>query len=204
VADDFSRPLAVPIQGSALAGALLSRLGWQVRMDGLPRRQGVIIVYPHTSNWDFLLLLLAKWAVGLPLRFWGKDSLFTLPLLGRWLVWIGGVPVQRDSPQGVVADMVHTLKESRASNTFFWLALAPEGTRKFTPGWRSGFYQVALGAGVPLGICCVNYADKVVDVAQFFQLTGDVASDMQRIALAFQQAAAKYPALAAPIRIIEK
>lgn len=204
VPDDFSRPLPVAVAGSSLARALLSLLGWQVRMQGLPGRQGVIVVYPHTSNWDFFILVLTKWAVGLPIRFWGKDSLFAIPLAGRWLRWVGGVPVKRDSPMGVVGAMVQTLEHSREAGTFFWLALAPEGTRKRTPGWRSGFYLVAWGADVPVGICSLNYAQKTVDVSHFYQLTGDVRADMQRLGSALTQAAGKHPELASPIELIQR
>jgi 1-acyl-sn-glycerol-3-phosphate acyltransferase len=202
--DDFPRPLAVPAQGSALARRLLLLLGWQLRMDGLPARQGVMVVYPHTSNWDFLYMVLAKWAVGFPMKFWGKASLFDIPLAGRWLAWVGGVPIRRDSPRGAVGEMVRTLEQSRDQDAFFWLALAPEGTRKWTPGWRSGFYQVACGARVPLGVCTVDYRNKTIDISHYFALSGDVAADMQRIATALQGASGKHPALAAPIQIMEK
>jgi len=67
---------------SALARVLLSLLGWKLVFEGLPSRQGVVIVYPHTSNWDFVFLILAKWSAGIPVRFWGKDSLFKWPVLG--------------------------------------------------------------------------------------------------------------------------
>ena len=204
MADDFPRPLAVPVRGSALARGLLALLGWQFRMDGLPARQGVMVVYPHTSNWDFLYMVLAKWAAGFPMKFWGKASLFNIPLAGRWLRWIGGVPIRRDSPRGVVGEMVRTLEQARASDCFFWLALAPEGTRKRTAGWRSGFYQVALGAQVPLGVCCVSYSQKTIDISHYFVLSDDVATDMQRIAKALHNANGKHPELAAPIRITEK
>lgn len=72
---------------------MLARLGWQVRFDGFPHPQGVAIVYPHTSNWDFVVLLLAKWAIGMPASFWGKDTLFRVPLLGAWMRWLGGIPL---------------------------------------------------------------------------------------------------------------
>jgi 1-acyl-sn-glycerol-3-phosphate acyltransferase len=202
--DDFVRPHPVQLHGSALARALLALLGWRVRTDGLPSRQGVFIVYPHTSNWDFVMLVLAKWAVGLPVRFWGKDSLFRIPLLGAWLSWLGGVPVNRSAAHGMVGDMVQTLRQCQATQRFFWLALAPEGTRKWTPGWRSGFYQVALGAGVPLGVCSLNYQHKTVDISQFLRLSGELAADMQRIAAALEDTAGKRAELAAPIRILEK
>ena len=166
-----------------MARRVLGWLGWRLHIDGLPAKQGVIIVYPHTSNWDFISLV---------------------PVLGQWLRWLGGVPVDRRSPRGMVGEMVRTLQDSRAQDRFFWLALTPEGTRKWTPGWRSGFYQVALGAGVPLGICRVNYADKTVHVMDFLQLSGHLGSDMQRIAEALGGAHGKHPALAAPIQMMSK
>lgn len=201
---DFSKPYPVQLRGSALACKVFESLGWQVHCDGLPTKQGVLVVYPHTSNWDFVLLILAKWAVGLDLKFWGKDSLFRLPILGVWLRWLGGVPVQRESPHGIVGSMVRTMAHCKANDTYMWLALTPEGTRKWTSGWRSGFYQVALGAQVPLGICSVNFSEKTVQVSQFYTLSGDVQADMLRIAQAFDGATGKHPAQAAPIRLIEK
>jgi 1-acyl-sn-glycerol-3-phosphate acyltransferase len=204
VLDDFPRPHPVQMHGSMLARKLFEILGWRIAFDGLPARQGVLIVYPHTSNWDFFILILAKWAVGLPLKFWVKDSLFALPVLGTWLHVLGGVPVERSSSHGIVGDMVRTMGENRARDTYFWLALTPEGTRKRTSGWRSGFYQVALGAGVPLGACCVNYREKTVVVSCFYQLSGDVHADMPRVAQAFQSAVGKYAAQAAPILLLEK
>jgi 1-acyl-sn-glycerol-3-phosphate acyltransferase len=202
--DDFPRPHPVQLQGSAVARSLFEALGWRIAYEGLPARQGVLIVYPHTSNWDFFILLLAKWVVGLPLKFWVKDSLFGLPVLGSWLRWLGGVPVERTSPHGIVGEMVRTLEQYRARDAFFWLALTPEGTRKRTAGWRSGFYQVALGAGVPVGTCCVNFRDKTVVVSHFYKLSGEVQADMQRIAQAFHGAVGKHATQAAPIHMIEK
>ena len=79
------------LHGSSVARALLRLAGWRLRFDGLPGKQGVLIVYPHTSNWDFPLGLLVKWAVGIQITFWGKDSLFRVPVFGAWLRWLGGV-----------------------------------------------------------------------------------------------------------------
>lgn len=204
MADDFSRPLTVALRGSRMARAFLACCGWRVSGEGLPGLQGLVVVYPHTSNWDFVMLVLARWALGLPAKFWGKDSLFAVPLLGAWLRWMGGVPVNRDAPRGVVGEMARVLEQNRSRQSFFWLALAPEGTRKLTAGWRSGFYQLALAAKVPVGVCSLNYARKTIELENFFLLSGDVQTDMQRIALVLQSAAAKHPELAAPIRLIEK
>jgi 1-acyl-sn-glycerol-3-phosphate acyltransferase len=192
---------AIRLQGSALARAALVALGWRVVFDGLPARQGVLIVYPHTSNWDFMFGLLAKWAIGFPVSFWGKDSLFKAPLFGRWMRWVGGVPVDRHHPRGVVGQMVERIKAAKASDEFFWLALAPEGTRSRGEHWRSGFYQVALGADVPLGLAYFDFVDKVVGVETFIKLSGDEAADMAEIAKHLGHRRGKKPHLAAPVRL---
>ena len=95
------------LRGSTLARALLRLAGWRILFDGLPAAQGVAIVYPHTSNWDFVVGLLAKWGIGIPVTFWGKDSLFRIPLLGRWMRWVGGVPVDRASAHGFTHQARH-------------------------------------------------------------------------------------------------
>jgi 1-acyl-sn-glycerol-3-phosphate acyltransferase len=194
----------VSLQGSALANALLRAFGWRVAFDGLPSRQGVLIVYPHTSNWDFVVGLLAKWSIGIPVAFWGKDSLFALPLFGRWMRWVGGVPVDRRSPGGVVAQMVERMRAAKARDEFFWLALAPEGTRSYSDHWRSGFYRVALDAAVPLGLAYFDFVDKVVGVDAFIRLSGDADADMAAIARHLGHRRGCKPHLAAPIRLPAK
>jgi len=191
----------VQLTGSRIARAALRLLGWQLDFDGLPARQGVIAVYPHTSNWDFPLGLLAKWAIGIPVAFWGKDSLFRIPLFGAWMRWLGGVPVDRKSPRGVVGDMVERMKAARERGDFLWLALAPEGTRSHGAGWRSGFYHVAVGASVPLGVAHFDYASRRIGVSTFLQLSGDPEADMAEIAKAVGWAKGYRPQLAAPIRL---
>jgi 1-acyl-sn-glycerol-3-phosphate acyltransferase len=192
---------SVQLQGSALATAVLRLFGWRVLFDGLPAKQGVLIVYPHTSNWDFPVGLLAKWSIGFPLAFWGKDSLFKLPVFGRWMRWVGGVPVDRTSPRGVVVDTVARFEAARQHDAFFWLALSPEGTRSYRNGWRSGFYQVALQAGVPLGLAYFDYVDKVVGVVAFMQLSGDRDADMAAIAGHLAHRRGRKPHLATPVRL---
>ena len=198
---DFPTPYPLQFRGSRLARWVLGLAGWKVHFEGLPALQGVLVVYPHTSNWDFIVMILAKWSVGVPVRFWGKDSLFRLPLFGRWLRWLGGIPVLRRAPQGVVAPMVQRLREAAERDEFFWLALSPEGTRARTEGWRSGFYQVALGAGVPIGLAYIDYPSRRVGLAGFLQLCGEPASDLAAIAERLAHHRGKRPALAAPIRL---
>jgi len=108
-------PMAHPVtfKGSRLARWILKAFGWKLAFDGFPTLQGVAIVYPHTSNWDFPVGILAKWALGIPANFWGKDSLFKFPVMGAWMRWIGGVPIDRSSPKGVVAEMVQVFDQHK-------------------------------------------------------------------------------------------
>ncbi|MBP7308858.1 MAG: 1-acyl-sn-glycerol-3-phosphate acyltransferase, partial [Polaromonas sp.] len=85
-----------------MASRILNWMGWQVKFDGFPTMQGIAVVYPHTSNWDFPVMLMMKWAYGIPVMFWGKDSLFKWPLIGSWMRWLGGIPVKRTVAGGVV------------------------------------------------------------------------------------------------------
>jgi 1-acyl-sn-glycerol-3-phosphate acyltransferase len=189
----------VQLRGSRVALALLRLAGWQLDFDGLPARQGVLVVYPHTSNWDFPVGMLAKWAMGFPAMFWGKDSLFRIPLFGRWLSWIGGVPVDRGAPGGIVPDMVQRLRTARERDDFYWLVLAPEGTRSWRPAWRSGFYRVTVGAGVPLGLAHIDYGRRRVGVHSCLRLCGEVEADMAEIARRLGPARGYRPQLASPI-----
>ena len=191
----------VQLKGSALARAVLRLAGWRLLFNGLPARQGVLIVYPHTSNWDFPVAMLAKWAVGLQVTFWGKDTLFKLPLFGRWLRWLGGVPVDRQSANGIVGQMASALTAARENGGFMWLALSPEGTRKYSAAWRSGFYHVAQQAGVPLALVYLDYREREIGVQHFLRLTGDVPADMAAIASVLSGRSGRNPVQAAPIRL---
>ena len=162
----------VTFKGSRLARWILKMLGWRLDFEGFPTRQGVAIVYPHTSNWDFPIGMLAKWALGIPAHFWGKDSLFKFPVIGAWMRWVGGIPIDRGSSRGVVGQMVHVFEQHKQNDQLLWLALAPEGTRSHTPGWRSGFYQLALGAQVPLALVKLDWGQRRFTVMDFYELTG--------------------------------
>lgn len=204
-APDRPQPITVlPLhpKGSPTARAVLKMMGWTLDFEGLPGRQGVLALYPHTSNWDFVMAMLAKWAIGMPVAFWVKHSLLQVPVLGRWVRWIGGVAVRRDGPQGAVRGMQQQMEDARREGRFMWLALAPEGTRSLTTGWRSGFYQVATRAGVPLALGHVDYQRKHVGILGFLQLSGDVDADMAAIAAAFADVHPYAPHLAGPVRLL--
>lgn len=189
----------VQFKGSALARWLLHLAGWRVTFEGLPALQGVVVAYPHTSNWDFIVGILAKWTMGIPAHFWAKDSLFRVPLFGAWLRWVGGLPVDRSGARGAVGQTVDTFRKYARDHRLLWLAAAPEGTRKWTPGWRSGFYQVALGAGVPVGIVRLDWGRREVRFVDFITLNGNEADDFARLAAAFEGARGYHPEQGSPI-----
>jgi 1-acyl-sn-glycerol-3-phosphate acyltransferase len=188
-------------RGSTLARLILRLMGWQVHFQGLPALQGVIVVYPHTSNWDFPVGVLAKWATGIEAKFWGKHTLFRIPLFGGWLRWLGGVPVDRAAARGVVEQMVEVFDRKRQAGEYFWLALTPEGTRSWRPAWRSGFYRVTQAARVPILLASLDYGRKQVRVVDVIELSGQVDEDMKRISQAFEGCTGRRPELAAPIRL---
>jgi len=129
---------------------LLTRAGWRFEGEWPNLAKFVTIVAPHTSNWDFPVGLAAKWALGFDAHWWGKDTLF-LPPLGWFMRANGGIPVDRKNSSKVVDKTI----EGFRTNAQFALVLAPEGTRRKVTQWRSGFWHVAKGAGVP--ICCVAF-----------------------------------------------
>ncbi len=202
VTRDFFPPFAIQFSGSAFARWLLRRIGWQIHFDGLPGLQGVFAVYPHTSNWDFVVLVLVKWATGLPARFWAKDKLFRVPVFGRWLRFLGGMPVERNSPQGLVGQTVVHFADCKSRGAYFWLGVAPEGTRKASPGWRSGFYQTTVQAQVPLCLVKLDYEKREVRIENFIALKGEPELDFARIEKIFEGVGAYRPRNAAPVRLL--
>ena len=187
--------LPIQFKGSKLALKILDVLGWRVLFRGLPTAHGVIVVYPHTSNWDFCIGILAKWAIGIELRFLAKDSLFSFPILGSWLRFLGGFPVNRSSPQGYVNDLAKEMCDQEYS----WVVFTPEGTRKHTPGWRSGFYRVAIKARVPIGMAVIDYSTKEIGVADFFVPTGKAEDDLNILRQFYSGRVGYRPESAAPI-----
>jgi 1-acyl-sn-glycerol-3-phosphate acyltransferase len=192
------RPWAVKLLGALGWTLQLERLPAQIE-DGQPVSRGVIIAYPHTSNWDGLIGWLAVVGSGLKVQIWGKDTLFKFPVLAQLLRKMGAVPISRTSAQGLVADTVHHMQ----SQAVFWLGLAPEGTRKRLPGWRSGFYHVALRAKVPLALAYVDWKTKRIGIEHVIMLSGDEAADLSRIAQLYSGVEGCVPANASDIRLLD-
>lgn len=191
---------SVQFRGSFVALALLRLIGWRLLFDGLPTKQGVVVIYPHTSNWDFLPGILGKWAIGLPATIWSKDSLLRLPLVGRWLRWVGVRPVARGAKHGVVGQMAAAMQDAKARDQFMWLALTPEGTRSLTTGWRMGFYHVATQAQVPVALAVLDFGRREVGIKSIWNLSGDVTADFAVFAQVLSTCRGCRHELAAPVR----
>ena len=183
---------AVPSRGNRLSRAAgratLALLGWRFEghVPNVPR--AVVIVAPHTSNWDFVVGIAAMLALGLDARWIGKDTLFRPPF-GPLLRWLGGTPVDRDAPEGVVEEVVRRLQ--RADRLF--LALSPEGTRRKVERWKTGFHRIARHAGVPIWPVAFDYRRKAVVLMPPFMPTDDLEADVRSLRASFSGDMARHP-----------
>ena len=179
-------PPNAPRRGNAFsracARALLTLAGWRVEGEYPDRPKMVAIAAPHTTNWDFVVGILVVFALGLRVRYLGKHTLFKPPL-GGLMRWLGGTPVVRDTPQGAVADAAEMI----AREEKVLLAIAPQGTR--TPGkpWRSGFYNIALAAKVPILPAAFDYHGKALRLFPVFEPTGNYEADAARLQALYQR-----------------
>jgi 1-acyl-sn-glycerol-3-phosphate acyltransferase len=162
---------------SRLVGrSLLAAAGWRIEGEVPDRAKLVLIVAPHTSNWDFVLGIAAVFALGLDVRFLGKHTLFYPPL--GWLMrWFGGSPVVRDSPQGAVAQAVAMIEREPA----VVLGIAPAGTRTRGTPWRSGFYHIAHAARAPILPVTFDGRSRAIRLFPPFETSGDYEGDLPRL-----------------------
>ncbi|MGV1005221.1 MAG: 1-acyl-sn-glycerol-3-phosphate acyltransferase [Candidatus Nanopelagicales bacterium] len=161
---------------SVLADALIRKLGWKVVGAPPDVPAAVLIGAPHTSNWDLPIMLAMCWARGAEPRFLMKQEVFKGPA-GVLFKGLGGIPVDRSTASGLVGRFA----AEAAAGDRFQLAIAPEGTRKLQKYWKSGFYRIALEAGVPLVLGYVDGPSKTMGFGPAIQLTGDVTADMDVI-----------------------
>lgn len=149
---------------------------WRLETTAAPTRPTVLIGAPHTSNWDFVFMLAITWKLDMHIRWLGKDSLFRGwrgPIMRR----LGGIPVDRKAPSGVVDEVLDRIR----SGDVFGLVVTPDGTRSGHTHWKSGFYRIAREAGMPVTLGYVDRTTMTTGLGPTFELTGDVAADMERI-----------------------
>jgi 1-acyl-sn-glycerol-3-phosphate acyltransferase len=163
--------------------------GWKAEGEVPDARKYVLIAAPHTSNWDFVNFLGLTEDLGIKPHFMAKSSLFRWPFT-NFMLDMGGVPVDRSSNRNYVQQMI----EEFGRRDSFILTVAPEGTRGSVGTWKSGFYHIAMGAGVPMVVGMCDYAKKTGGLGQLIWPSGDYAADIKRLAAIYASVTPKHPA----------
>lgn len=170
---------------------ILKWLGWKIEgsypsVKEVPK--AMVIVVPHTSNWDFPLGLLVRSAIGADIKFVGKSSLFKPPF--GWLFRaLGGYPVDRSKKSNYVQTMVNLFNQQKT----FHVVMAPEGTRSKVDRLKTGFYYIALGAGIPIIMCRFDYGNRMVAFREPFYPSGNLEQDFDHIYAYFKNIKGKHP-----------
>ncbi|MCG3207010.1 MAG: hypothetical protein FOGNACKC_00610 [Anaerolineae bacterium] len=178
----------------------LRLLGWRISGEAPTTPKYVLIGAPHTSNWDFLFMLAVAATLQLKITWMGKDSLFKYPLAGWVMRKLGGIPIDRSRPTGVVTQIVHRFKQSSR----LILVVPPSGTRKRKEYWKSGFYWIALTAKVPIVCAYLDFGRKEGGIGPTIIPTGNIKADMDIIRTFYQDVAGKYPAQTTRVRLKEE
>jgi 1-acyl-sn-glycerol-3-phosphate acyltransferase len=170
-------------------GRLVLRvMGWRIEGQLPALDRYVAIGAHHTSSWDFVLFIAAKFMLRLNLRWFGKHSLFRWPW-GRLLRAWGGIAIRRDRRLNTVQQAIQAFQR----NPQFILVLSPEGTRRKVERWKTGFYHIAKGAGVPVLLAALDYGHKRLVIGPVLWPGPDEAADMQAIAAFYREVTAKKP-----------
>lgn len=182
-----------------IARAFWALSRWRLVSAPAPSRPTVLVGAPHTSNWDFVIMLAIAWRLGVPVRWLGKHSLFRGwrgPLMRR----LGGVPVDRADPSRIVDEVVSRVRAGEV----FGLVVTPEGTRGAGRHWKSGFYRIAMQAGMPVTLGFVDRTTMTTGLGPTLELTGDVRADMDRIRAFYADKAGVRPAFRTEPRLREE
>ena len=162
----------------ALSVAFLKLSGWKIEGSLPPDgNKSVLIAAPHTSNWDLPYTLMVAFVLRLNIYWMGKEQIFKPPFRGL-MRWLGGIPVQRETSNNLVAASIEAIKAARGP---LQLVVPPEGTRSNTRYWKTGFYYIAVGAQVPIVMAYMDYKRKLSGLGPVFRPTGDIEADMVAI-----------------------
>ena len=180
----------------SLAMATLRLKSWKLDVNMPTAPKFVLVGAPHTSGLDLFYALMLAHGTGIKMNWIGKDSLFRWPLGGP-MRWLGGIPVQRHSRQNFVQQVVDIFNRVEK----LVIAIAPEGTRGKADYWKTGFYYIAQGAGVPIALGFVDYKDKVVGIGPTIYPSGDIHADFNQIKTFYAGKTGRYPHLQGEARI---
>lgn len=177
----------------------LNLFGWNLVAELPPVQKYLLIGAHHTSNWDFPLVLLMMAALGLRLRWVGKDSLFKGPQ-GFLMRWLGGIPVERGARRNFVGQIIDLYNQRKE----MVITIAPEGTRRAVDHWKTGFYHIAEGANIPVAMGFLDYPTKTCGVGGYFYPTGNIEADLNILRKFYETKIGKYPSRHGQIRFLPK
>ncbi len=176
---------------------LLFRLwGWKTEGEVLQPARFVIIAAPHTSNWDAIMMLAAAHIFRVKIAWFVKEAAFFFPL-GMIVRYFGGIPIDRTMRRNVVGQAIERFRESER----LIVAVPPEATRKKSPFWKTGFYHIARGAGVPIVLGYVDYGRKVAGLGPAFEPTGDVEADFRVFEKFYAAVTPRFPEQRGPVAV---
>ncbi|MBP7694424.1 MAG: lysophospholipid acyltransferase family protein [Anaerolineales bacterium] len=182
------------------ARLVIKAVGWRTEGNLPEVPKFVLIVHPHTSNWDVPYGMFAALALGLfirwPYGFMVKDAALRWPLIGGLMRWLGGIGIDRTSRFNAVEQMVQFFQAQEK----LMLVITPEGTRRHTKYWKSGFYHIALGAGVPVVPAYIDFGHRRAGLGPVLYLTGDVDADLAYLREFYSDKHGLYPREAGEIR----
>ena len=159
-----------------LCGFLFKALGWRIRGTFPDVKKAVIIVAPHTSNWDYIIAMLGIRYLSVRVRYLMKSELDVWPAKYMFR-GLGGIPVQRGEKTDIVQQCIDKFNEAET----LWLGLAPEGTRHKTKTWKTGFLRIAKGANVPIILVGIDGANKTLVIDKIVDLEGDFEQQAQTL-----------------------
>ena len=177
-----------------LARTIFKIRGWQLVGQLPDLEKAVFIAAPHTSNWDGWWFLCYKHAIDVEVSFLAKESLFWWPL-GNILRSMGALPIDRGDAAAIVSKLV----EEFASADHLYLALAPEGTRKWKPYWKSGFYRIAKAANVPIVLASIDYQRRRIGIGPTLPDGRSLEEDLADIRAYYSDKSGRHPELQGPI-----
>ena len=155
---------------------LYSAMGWRFLGDMPAINKVVLILVPHTSNWDFFIAVVAKFSLRLRASYVMKQEAFFWPFK-NWLISIGGIPIDRSQPTRVVNQVSQSFDKDEGN----WLVITPEGTRKKVKKFKTGFVRIAHAAEVPIVVVGLNYQQKAIIFAKVVEPSGDHEKDADHL-----------------------
>lgn len=170
------------------ARKLLLASGWKVEGVVPEHSRLIVVAGPHTSNWDFVHGMLVILAINLDIHWLGKNSLFRQPFTAL-MSWLGGIPVNRDNPQGVVEDIADKFRQADSLSVI----ITPEGTRSRVENIKTGFLRIAEAADCVLLVATLDFQTKTICLGETFKTSGDVDADVKRILRLFAAVSPKHP-----------